>query len=109
MSTSVWRGRVERYGQHVANRRIRQVWAAVSKTPCAPVRELGQRLGFHYSGVAVALRVLRDAGYVAFESGNAGARARQVLIPFAFIPAEPSPDDGPEQDTDVDGIPQGGK
>lgn len=58
----------------------RRVWASVTHTPCASVRELARRLDMAYSQVSKALRLLRAAGYIAFADRT--CRARTVLVPF---------------------------
>jgi hypothetical protein len=103
MTSLVWRTPT---GRVVAPDTLRQVWAAVSACPQTPLHELSARLFLSISQTDNALQILRAAGYI--DSPRQAARARQVLVPFAFIPAEPSPDDGPGQDGDIDGIPQGG-
>jgi DNA-binding transcriptional ArsR family regulator len=62
---------------------MRRVWAAVTRTPCATVRQLGAQIGMPYGSVSVALRLLRDAGYVHFE--DRAGRARTVIVPFVVM------------------------
>lgn len=69
-----------RYKHHVTIPNVRRVWSAVTETPCAPTRQLGERLGLSYSYCAAALRLLRDAGYIEFELGSFGGR--KVVVPF---------------------------
>jgi predicted transcriptional regulator len=59
---------------------LRRVWAAVTHTPCASVRELATRLDMAHGHVSRALRLLRDAGYIAF--ADRACRARTVIVPF---------------------------
>jgi DNA-binding MarR family transcriptional regulator len=58
----------------------RRVWAALTATPDASIRELATRLGIAISTVASHRRRLREAGYIAFEDG--GVRATRVLVPL---------------------------
>jgi hypothetical protein len=70
------------YGAHASDALTRRVWAAVTRTPCATTKALARELGQanSWSSVAAALRILRDAGYIAFEDG--AKNARQVIVPF---------------------------
>lgn len=70
------------YGREcIPDRLIRRVWAAVTCDPSISVRELATHLGYaSWADVAIALRVLRNAGYIAFE--DRAARARTVLVPL---------------------------
>lgn len=62
---------------------IRQVWAELTRTPQASYREIGQRIGRHYSHVRYAVAMLVLAGYV--ESAYNRERARRVIVPFCVI------------------------
>jgi predicted transcriptional regulator len=68
---------------------VRKVWAAVTRTPNASMRELACRLDLCPDTVCVAIQTLHVIGYITYEPGTVGAR--RVLIPF------------------VDGGPAGGK
>ena len=69
-----------RYFNHATVRDIRRIWAAVSVTPQATIRELGRQLDVPHSRVAASLRLLKDAGYIDFPKG--AERARAVIVPF---------------------------
>lgn len=72
-----------RYGSAPSLAFIRRVWAAVSRQPGASAKELALAIGApesSYGTVAASLRVLRDAGYVAFNDRE--GRARRVIVPF---------------------------
>lgn len=75
------------YHNYVGHDQIRVVWDAVTRTPQASVREIGERIGLSFGCVATALRFLNDAGYVVFAPGS--ARARTIIVPFAFVRKEP--------------------
>lgn len=78
-----------RYKRHVSDRLLRRVWATVTRDPQIRVRTLAEQLGYRsWSDVSVALRVLRDAGYIDFESGMSGCGARTVIIPFVVTKKE---------------------
>lgn len=72
-----------RYGYYVGRQAIRRVWAAVTQQPCATVRELARVAQLDYRGVACAIRVLHDAGYI--DAPPKLARARRVLVPFVVL------------------------
>ena len=73
-----------RYGAHVSERTVRRVWAIVSREPQITTRRLAQQLGYgSTAGMSVALRILRDAGYIDFEAKT--ERARTILIPFITL------------------------
>jgi DNA-binding MarR family transcriptional regulator len=57
---------------------VRAVWAAVTRRPQASIRELAIETGIAYSRAGDALRILRDAGYIAHCPGT--ARARVVVV-----------------------------
>lgn len=61
----------------------RDVWREVTKTPCAPIRELARRTGHGTRTVHDALVSLRQRGYIAFADRAEGAR--RVLVPFAEV------------------------
>lgn len=61
-------------------RTVQRVWAAVTRTPCASVRELACASGLTYGHTSGILRLLRDAGYIDF--APASARARTIVVPF---------------------------
>lgn len=65
--------------------RVRRVWAAVSETPNATVRELGATLDLSPVAVGAALQVLRMAGYIDFAPRS--GRARTIIVPFVTIRA----------------------
>jgi predicted transcriptional regulator len=69
-----------RYGTHLKPRRIRQVWAAVTRNPRASKRELSEELGLSFGAIGGALRFLKDAGYIEFPKG--ACRAITVVVPF---------------------------
>lgn len=75
------------YGRNVGREKVRQVWAEVTKTPQAGVREIGERLGLGYGSVATALRILQRAGYIEFSPGSHSART--VVVPFVIVRKEP--------------------
>lgn len=73
--------RQERYGCYVSDHLVRRVWAVLTNEPQITVRDLAGRLGCRtWAGVAIALKVLRDAGYIEFEKGT--ERARTIVVPF---------------------------
>lgn len=73
-----------RYGAHVSERTVRRVWALVSREPQITTRTLARRLGYgSTAGMSVALRVLKDAGYIDFPPDT--ERARTILVPFIAI------------------------
>jgi SOS-response transcriptional repressor LexA len=60
---------------------IRRVWAQVTRTPQASVREMVDAMGLRStSGVGISLRILREAGYIDYKPGR--SRARRVVVPF---------------------------
>ena len=63
---------------------IRQVWAAVTRTPWAGYAELMGATGLSKSAVHAALQCLRDAGYVEFADDTRCARV--VRVPFHAAP-----------------------
>lgn len=65
-----------------AAQRARAVWAAVTRSPQAPIGELARASGLSYTNTAKYLRQLRDLGYIAFDSGQ--QRARTILVPFSI-------------------------
>lgn len=67
-------------GARISRERTRRVWRAVTRRPCAPLRELGDAVGMSPSVVLRHLRALRDLGYIAFEDGR--QQARHVLVPL---------------------------
>ena len=70
-----------RYGRYVSEALLRRVWAAVTKEPQIRVRPLAAQLGYRScSDVSIALRVLRDAGYIDFADRSIGTR--QIIVPF---------------------------
>jgi uncharacterized alpha-E superfamily protein len=69
----------QRYG-NIHWKAIRAVWREVTATPCAGVRDLGDRADCSFGMAAGCLRFLRDAGYIAFEDGTYGGR--RVVVPF---------------------------
>lgn len=73
-------------GYLVSFRAARAVWAAVSKDPQAGVRELTNELGLAIGTVNGALHLLRDLGYVQFDTGSQGART--IVVPFANMAQE---------------------
>jgi DNA-binding transcriptional MocR family regulator len=73
------------YGEPIGRAFVRRVWAAVTRTPNASLRELADSLGAQFGNVSRAIKVLRDAGYITIE----GERARRVLIPF-YAPIGPT-------------------
>jgi hypothetical protein len=75
-----------KYANHATVPDIRRIWAAVSVTPQAPIRELGQQLDMPHSRIAASLRLLKDAGYIDFPKGS--ERARTILVPFVFVAQE---------------------
>lgn len=77
----------QRYGSHMTVARIRDVWAAVSQSPNATVRELADAVGMPYVIVSASLRLLRDAGYIQFEPR--AERARTIVIPFITTKGAP--------------------
>lgn len=72
----------ERYGREsISERLIRRVWAEVTRTPSITVRALASQLGYSsWTDTSIALRVLRDAGYIHFE--DRAAHARTIIVPF---------------------------
>jgi hypothetical protein len=70
-------------GRPISPQAVRAVWAAITATPQAPVRELATRLGYSTATINLALQTLRKADYVAFADRTSGART--VLLPFALI------------------------
>lgn len=72
----------ERYGRKsISERLIRRVWAEVTRTPSITVRALAFQLGYSsWTDTSIALRVLRDAGYIHFE--DRAAHARTIIVPF---------------------------
>jgi galactokinase/mevalonate kinase-like predicted kinase len=77
----------EQYGGYVASATIRRVWAAVTATPRASVRDLAHRERLPVRAVQVALHVLRDAGYIDFAARS--CRARTILVPFYITGVRP--------------------
>lgn len=73
----------KRYGMEVSDTLIRRVWAAVTRTPQASVRELAGELEMGFGTVATALRFLRDCGYIRHQ--HRACRARTIVIPFVLI------------------------
>jgi DNA-binding MarR family transcriptional regulator len=71
----------QRTGLGVSLRMLRNVWAAVSRTPRASVRELAQVAGCSQSVAAAALRALVLAGYVT-HAGSGTGRSRHVVVPL---------------------------
>lgn len=67
----------------VSPKLARRVWAAVSAEPCASTRELADMAGCAHSSVRLALRRLRDVGYIDFPDG--ASRARRVIVPFVVV------------------------
>lgn len=61
-------------------RTVQRVWAAVTHTPGASVREIAAASGLTYGHTSGILRLLRDAGYIDF--APASARARTIIVPF---------------------------
>ena len=75
--------RIKRRGP-LSHHFIRAVWAAVSKQPCASVRELADMAGYSsYGLVGEALRYLRACGYIEFEDHT--KRARRVVLPLREV------------------------
>jgi hypothetical protein len=72
-----------RYGTHLTTTNIRRVWAAISATPHASKRELAHALRLSYGATAGALRMLKGAGYIAFEPGS--KRAVTILVPYIRV------------------------
>jgi predicted transcriptional regulator len=71
------------YGAAPSAQFVRKVWAAVTRTPRASVKELAVAVGApesSFGNVSAALRMLRDAGYIAFN--NHAKLARRILVPF---------------------------
>lgn len=68
----------------VAPHVTRKVWAAVTETPSASVRELGERTNMRYTAVAAAIRHLEWLGYLE-RAGPRSARARRILVPFMVL------------------------
>ena len=74
----------QQYKNHVTVAVARRVWAAVTATPQATLREIAARADTSYSVAGAALRLLRDAGYVDFDHGT--DHGRRVIIPFVVRP-----------------------
>jgi DNA-binding MarR family transcriptional regulator len=64
-------------------RAVRRVWAAVSMTPQATLRELMPVTGLAQGTIGMALRHLQSLGYIDFDPRV--ARARTVLVPFIEV------------------------
>jgi predicted transcriptional regulator len=72
---------IKHYGTAVSDRRVRQVWAALTANPHASIQEIAQQLDYRAPGcIHAALHMLRDMGYIAFD--NRAVRARTVIVPF---------------------------
>lgn len=66
---------------------LRAVWAAVSATPGASIRQIAGETGYCMATVHAAINELEAAGYIARHHGPhlAGTRATRVLIPFLVV------------------------
>lgn len=74
------------YNAHPSPDLIRRAWAAVTRDPTAHTRALAVAAGLKassFSSVAGALRILRDAGYIAYTKGTKGART--IVVPFVVV------------------------
>lgn len=71
------------FGNHVRPETARAAWAAVTAAPGIRTRTLAAQLDIAPSHAAAALRMLRAAGYIAFEDGTAGAR--EIIVPFREV------------------------
>lgn len=65
-------------GARYNRERTRRVWAAVTRRPCATLRELGAEVGMAPSVVLRHLRALRGLGYVEFEDGR--QQGRRIVV-----------------------------
>lgn len=78
------------YGGHASPRLVRRAWAAVTTTPNASMIELARQIDASWSGVAITLHILRDAGYIDFE--DRAVRARRIIVPFVVEALRLAPD-----------------
>lgn len=65
--------------------RVEHIWAEVSKTPRATVRELADRTHVSFGAVSSALKFLEACGFISQPAGTIGTRT--VLV-FLYSPVE---------------------
>ena len=70
----------------------RAVWREVTKTPCASVTDIAQRVGRGATITAGALYALKCAGYIHFDRN--ARNARTILLPFGETVVHPAPQEG---------------
>lgn len=63
--------------------RLRNVWMAVTRNPCASVRELAAQTDTSYSRAADCVRTLAKLGYI--EQAPGRCRARRIVVPFVEV------------------------